>query len=256
LLPVKLPALVPSMDYEADMTELLEITGSLQDVRVQLEPIVTQYRETTERLIQARTAGQLLSAGLSVVAEDYGLTEATLEAAQTAEAEAVQERESLCHSLHEVGNALQRRLQLGLALRLAALGETGDSRISNEAIAELLVTLEPAAERYVDEQLVIDALAVFDRLVALRQPGVDSPELEQAITAQLDGINSLHPGVVEHPACNRPATHLKLCGPAKHADDDADLPRLRQETEHWLSEYYADLELLVTAAQSVEGIQA
>ena len=57
MLPVKLPALVPSMDYEADMTELLQITGSLQDVRGQLEPIVTQYHETTERLIQARTAG-------------------------------------------------------------------------------------------------------------------------------------------------------------------------------------------------------
>jgi Zn-dependent protease with chaperone function len=256
LLPVKLPPLVPSMNYEADMTELLEITGSLHDVRGQLEPIVTQYHEATERLIQARTAGQLLSSGLSVVAEDYGLTEATLEAAQAADAEAVQERDSLRHSLHEVGNALQRRLQLGLALRLAAPGETGNSRVSNETIAETLVTLEPAAERYVDEQLVIDAVAVFDCLVALRQPGEDSPELEQAITTQLDVINTLHPGVVEHPACTRPAMQLKLSGPAKHADDDADLPRLRQESERWLSEYYVDLELLVTAAQSVEGIQA
>ncbi len=256
LLPVKLPPLVPSMNYEADMTELLEITGSLQDVRGRLEPIVAQYHEATERLILARTAGQLLSAGLSVAAEDYGLTEATLEAMQAAEAEAAQERDALCHSLHEVGNALQRRLQLGLALRLAAPGETGDSRISNETIAETLVILEPAAERYVDEQLVIDAVAVFDRLVALRQPGADSPELEQAIATQLDVINTLHPGVMEHPACTRPAMQLKLSGPAKHADDDADLPRLRQESERWLSEYYADLELLVTAAQFVEGIQA
>lgn len=256
LLPVKLPPLVPSMDYEADMTELLQITGSLQDVQGQLAPIVTQYDETSERLIQARTAAQLLRAGLSVVAEDYGLSEPTLEAAQAAEAESVQERDSLRDSLHEVGNALQRRLQLGLSLRLAAPDESRDSRFSNDIIADTLVKLEPAAERFVDEQQVVDALAVFDRLTALRQPGEDSPELEQAIAVQLDVINSLHPGVVEHPPCARSTMQLKLSGPAKHADDDAELPQLRQETERWLSEYHADLELLVTAAQSVEGIQA
>ncbi len=256
LLPVKLPPLVPSMDYEADMSELLEITGSLPDVKGQLASIVTQYDEATEHLILARTATQLFSAGLSVAAADYALSEPTLEAAQAAETEAVQERDALRDSLHEVGTALQRRLQLGLSLRLAAPDESSESRFSNDIIADTLVKLEPAAERFADEQQVVDALAVFDRLTALRQPGEDSPELEQAIATQLDLINSLHPGVVEHPPCARSSMQLKLSGPAKHADDDAELPQLRQETERWLSEYHADLELLVTAAQSVEGIQA
>ncbi|MGC3957587.1 MAG: M48 family metalloprotease [Verrucomicrobiota bacterium] len=256
LLPVRLPPLVPSMNYEADMTELLEITGRLQDVQGQLEPIVAQYDETSEQLIQARTAAHLLSAGLSVVPEDYGLSNSTLEAAQAAEADALQSRESLSHSLREVGNALQRRLQLGLSLRLAAPEEAGECQFSNQIIAETLVKLEPAAERFVAEQQVVDALAVFDRLTALRQPSEDSPELERAIAAQLDVINSLHPGVVEHSACARSTMQLKRSGPIKHADDDAELPRLRQETEHWLSEYHAELELLVTVAQSAEGIQA
>ena len=41
-----IPTITPATNYEADMTELLQLTGSLQDVRAQLEP---SRRNTTRR---------------------------------------------------------------------------------------------------------------------------------------------------------------------------------------------------------------
>jgi Zn-dependent protease with chaperone function len=253
LQPVNLPALVPSMNYESDMSELLQITSSLHGVRVQLEPIVTQYHEAVERLLQARTAVQMLQVGMALSPEEYGLPEATLEAAQVAEAEAIQSRDVLQHSLHEVGAALQRRLALGLALCLS--GEGGGNN-DLTAIATALKRLAALNAQLATKQALADALAVFDRLTALRPSEGAGADLESAIAAQLEAINSLQPGVVVKVPGARPAMQLKLSGPAKHADDDFDSAKLRRELEGWFADYHANLEILVAAAQPVEGIHA
>jgi len=252
--PLKLSALVPSMNYEADMTELLQITGSLQDVHGQLAPIVTQYHDATERLIQSHTAAQLLRAGIRIGPEVYGLTDTTVEAAQLAEEEATGARDSLCHSLHEVNAAVQRRLKLGLSLWLAGPKENTAANMSNEAIATALKALQIAAAEYADKRALAEALTVFDRLTGLRQSGGIDANLEQAITAQLDVINTLQPGVVVKPPMDRPTTQLKLSSSAKHASDGFDSTKLHRELQGWFAEYHASLESLVAAAQSVESI--
>jgi Zn-dependent protease with chaperone function len=254
--PVKLPLVVTSMNYEADMTELLQITSSLQDVSGSLEASTTQYHEATERLIQVRTAGQLLGAGGSLAPKAYGLSEATLESVQKAEAEAMQECDALRHSLREVWRVLLRRLQLGLALCLAAPNDEVDSGYSNATITATLNRVALAANRFAVQQHLLLALNVIERLIALRLPGEDSRPLEQAIAAQLDVINTLHRGPAAKPAPARSGLKLKLSGPARHVEDEADLPQLRQETQRWLAGYRADLELLVGAVRSVEGIEA
>lgn len=254
LLPVKLPPVMPSMNYEADMTELLQITGSLQDVGERIAPLLAEHREVNEQLLQARTALQLMRAGITIKPETYGLLEASTAMAEAVEAESVQGRESLRYSMHEVGAALQRRLELGVSLWLATTHESEPA--TNETIALALKKLECTASSFAGKQALADALAVYDRLVALRSAGESGANLESAIAAQLEVINTLHPGAVSQPAPARPALQLKLSGPARRADDDFDATKLRQEITRWFVDYHANLERLVAAAQSIESIPA
>jgi len=256
LLPLLIPTVMPSVNYEADMTELLQLTGSLQDIRAQLEPIAAQYHAATERMLQARTAAHLLQSGVHITAEAFGLNEASVAEAQAAESEAVAMRTSLQHSVREVGAALQRRLQLGLALRLANAGDQNQPALSADYVAAAITWNESAAGLFSAKQELADAIAVFDRMAALRQTASNSPELERALAAQIEVVRLLQPALeaAADPAAEQPALQLKI-NRIKPVDS-ASIKKHQRETEQWLADYRTNLNRLIEAAQSVEGIQA
>ena len=250
MLPIKIPAVAASTNYEADATELLQITSSLLEVQVQLEPIATQYHEATEHLILARTAAQLLQAGAPVAGETFGLAEATVAAAHATEATAIASRAALRHSVREVGVALARRLQLGLALRLADSAESRGGGLSAAEIAAAISFNAVEAEQFAAKEELATALDVFDRIAAWRQTAGDSPELDQALTAQIAVVNLLAP--VPSTSGPKPALQLQLNRPKP---GDAESIRLCQrEANQWLTGYAANLSRLVEAAQSVENL--
>jgi Zn-dependent protease with chaperone function len=251
LLPLKMPRLSPSMNYEADMNELLQITANLQDVRNQLEPIATQYHDATERLIQARAAAQLIRAAVPIQPEAFGLSDGTADAAQAVEAEAISTRTSLCRSLHEVSNALHRRLQLGLALRLASPDEPEARGASKAEITAAVSFLQQAEKQYAAKLELADALAVYARIAAMRHADGNSPEIEPAMTAQIEVVNRLQP--VQPAPTPKPALQLKLTKPK--SGDEAAIKLQQRETRQWFENYQTNLNLLIEAAESVEGIQ-
>jgi Zn-dependent protease with chaperone function len=254
--PAQLRPLVPSMNYEDDMAELLQITANLQNVRGHLEPLAGQFADATERLQKTSAAIRLLTAQNIIAPETYGLKEASLEAAQIAEAEASQTRLSLRHSLHEVRSALLRRLELGLTLRLANAGEHSHDEISNAAIAAALKKLETDAAVFSAKQSLADALEIFDRLVRLRQSGDVPANLERAVALQMEVINGLQPGIIGKTSSAPATSQLKLKTLARHADDDFDSTKLQQEVRKWFDDHHANFSFLVQAAESVEDISS
>lgn len=256
LFPVRIPIVAASTNYEADMTELLQLTGGLQEVRGQIEPIAAQYHAATEQLLQARTAAQLLAAGVPLAAEVYGLSEASVAAAQAFESEAVATRTALRHSVHEIGAALQRRLQLGLSLRLANAGESDPPAFSAEYTGAAIAWNESAADQYAAKQELADAIAVFNRMAALRQTAGSSLELERALTAQIEAVKLLQPAAVTeaNPTPEPAALQLKI-NRVKPVNSTS-IEKHQRETEQWLTDYRVNLNRLVEAAQAAEGIHA
>lgn len=249
VLPLKIPPVTPSLNYEADMTELLQLTESLQAVRSDVELIGVRYGEAIERRLQARTARQLLHAGVTIAGETYGLVATSETAAQEAEAEADAARATLQHSAHEVIAALQRRLQLGLSLQIAA-PHTG--KLTSEEMAAALERNESSAAQFCRSQELVEALEVYDRLAALRETA-GSPELERAQAAQLEFVRQFQPALVEA-AAPAPAPALQLKVNRVKPVDRASVKQLQRETQQWLAGYRANLNQLLDTAQTVEGI--
>ncbi len=243
-----------SSDYERDFTEATQLSTGLRQVTEQLASIGERYQQTTEKLIQSRTAVRLIEARAPIKAEEFGLTAATLEAAQASEAEALSTRESLRHSVHEVGTALQRRLQLGLALKLSDYsGQTGCIHTPEE-VSHAAAQVHSATAEYPAKQETAEVLAVLDRLIALRDREGESPTLSRALSAQAAAINLLRPRPNYLPS-ERPASatsHLQLSRKPKH-EGLAELETLRQQTQQWFADYHANLSVLIDAAQAGEN---
>lgn len=257
MLPLRLFPPTASTNYETDHTELSRLATGLQQVTAQLTPIATQYREATERLIQSRAAGRLIEAQVPIIATTFGLTEATLEAARTWETESLTTRDSLRHAVREVGAALQRRMQLGLALKLSDRGSPGDGTDPMQEIAQAATQVESASENYAAQLELAEALAVLDRITDVRDSEGESSTLSRALAAQMATVHSLQPPspvlIPENQV--KPALQLQLSKKPRHAGG-AELEALHQQTQQWFARYHASLNLLVGAARSVEVINA
>jgi Zn-dependent protease with chaperone function len=252
ILPLQLSLPLPSSDYEADFTELTQLSSGLRQVVEQLAAIAGQYGQASEQLTQSLAAIRLLEARVPIKADEFGLAEAKLEIARDRAAESLSARESLRHSVHEVGAALQRRLQLGLALKLASLGEPG----GNTSCAELQAAnqIQSASGEYQAKRETAEAFAVLDRLIALRNREGESPALSRALSAHAAAINLLRPQPNYLPAERHASAtmHLQLSRKPKH-EGLAELETLRQQTQQWFADYHAHLNLLVEAAQAGEN---
>lgn len=257
ILPLMLPLSVAtpqaSTDYEQDFTEATQLTAGLRQAADQLASLAEQHQRAAEQLIQARAAICLLTARVPIPAEEFGLPEVTLESAQELEAEALAARDSLRHAVREAGAALQRRLQLGLALRLADdAGLTGGEH-SPEAVAQAAAQLQSLAGEYSFRSETRESLAVLDRIIALRDREGESPMLAQALAAQVEAIRLLRPPPNYLPSEKHahPALHLQLSRKPKH-EGLAELEPLRRQTRQWFADYHAHVNVVVAAARRGE----
>lgn len=250
LLPMRFALPLASTNYEADFAELEQLSAGLHQAAGQLEPIATQFREATAQLVNARAVRRLVEAQVPFKPRDFGVSAATLEAAREAEEEAVAQCESLRHSMREVGPALNRRAQLGMALFLANRGELENSEVSPEQLAQAVNWLNYAAGSFAAQQNLTEALAVLDRLHAFRNSEGEAPTFARAWAAQLEAINALHPaGEVAGTTSSKPGLQLQLSTATKNASA---LESLRQAAAEWQQNYRASLEIVVTAARAVE----
>src|SRR5581483_1244742 len=161
-----------------------------RDVADQLGPMASQYSDAARKLVHARAALRLLEAHATVNAEDFNLTDGTVDAARAAEAEALALREELRHSVREIGEALQRRLQLALGLRLADRGEYGAEPVSVERVGELVAWVNQAGDSYETQHAAMEAIAVLDRMLTLRDAAGETPLLSEALNAQKQALSA------------------------------------------------------------------
>jgi transcriptional regulator with XRE-family HTH domain len=258
MLPLRLPPLTASGNCEADHAELNQLANGLQQVTAQLAPIASRYREATECLIQSRASGRLLEAGGSYRSAAFGLTETTLEAARAAEAESQATLSSLRHSVREVGAALQRRMQLGLSLKLSdCVASPGRGAELAEEMSQAVIQVESSSENYTAMMELAEALAVLARIMAVRDREGESPALSRALADQLAAVQSLKPPTPAGLAKNQsqPALQIQLSQKPKH-EGEAGFEALRQQTQQWFTSYHASLSSLAEAARSAEVISA
>ena len=253
ILPLQVSVPSPSADYEADFSESTQLSSGLLQVADQLTGIGDQYRQATEHLFQSRAALRLIEARVPIKADGFGLSAATLEVAQQSEAEAWAARDSLRHSVHEVGAALQRRLQLGLALKLTDGGELQGDASAAERVVQAAAHLQSTAPDYHTKVELSEAFAVLDRLIKLREEEGESPSLARALNAQLGVVNSYRKQPVYLPTevHAHPKSHLTLSRKPRDGVT-AELDALRKQNQEWFAEYQANLNLLVEFAEAGE----
>lgn len=253
LLPLRLSPPSAAANYDAADAELGRLVTGLQQVAAALIPIAAQYREATERLIQSRAAGRLMEARVPITAEAFGLPAATLEAARTSESESLAIRDSLRHSVREVAVALQRRLQLGLALKLSDHYSQDAGTDPAGEILRAVALVEGAAEHCCARVEMAEALGVRDRIAAIRDREGESPALAHALATQTAAVHLLQPllpaSLTENQGRITPQLQLSK---KPQPGGGSEIEALRQQTQQWFVSYYASLGLLTEAARSVE----
>jgi Zn-dependent protease with chaperone function len=252
LMPLQIAPPVPSVNYEADITELNQLSTGLQQIAGQLAPMTGQYEEASLELLQARAALRLLEAGAPIQPEAFGLAEATVPSAQAAESEATDTRAALRHSLREISTALSRRLQLALAIRLSDKGESGPNFVPPERVHELVAEVNRAADDYAKQEQAGEALAVFDRVAAMKSEG-ETPALSRALEAQKQMMHSLVNDPPAETVNAVPQPGVRLARQLNHLSQ-GDLASLQQNHAHWFSNYQKSLDQLAEIALGAEKI--
>ena len=253
LMPLRLAAPAPSVNYEADLAELNQLSASLQQISSQLAPIAEQYTNASRKLIQSRAARRLLDSGVPIQSEAFGLGSATPESVQAAETEAAAARDDLRHSLREVAAALNRRMRLALSVGLYGAEKSSADSGSQERVHELVTALNQAADDYVKRHETMDALAVFDRVAAVTKSAGETPALSQALEAQKKVVNSCIPEPPEETktVATRPGLHL-----AKQQSYPAsgEIESLRQNSLRWFVDYRKMVDQLAEIASAAGKI--
>jgi len=252
LAPLRIAPPVPSADYEKDVTELNQLSSGLQGIAGQLAPIAEQYKDISLKLVNARAALRLLHAGVAIQSDAFGLAEPTVQSVQAAEAEAVASRDALRHSLREISTALNRRMQLALAIRLSDKGESGANYIPPERVHELVTALNQFADLYPKHQETAGALVVFGRISAVAKAEGESPTLSRALEAQKQIISSL----TEQPAETTgaaPQPAVRLARRQSHLTA-SDLESLQDNCTEWFSDYQKMVDQLAEIARGAETI--
>jgi Zn-dependent protease with chaperone function len=255
LMPLRIAAPAPSVNYEADIAELNQLSAGLQQVAGQLAPVASQYTEASRKLIKARVALRLLGSGVSIQPEAFGLTNATVEAAQAAEREVTTTRDALRHSLREVAAALNRRMQLALSVRLPVSGKFDANSVSPERVNELVTALNQAADDYAKRHETMDALAMLDHVVAVKASAGETPALSQALEAQKKMINLLleEPLTETENVASKPGLQLAK---RQNYPNSGEYESLRQKTLQWFVDYQKTADQLAEIALAAEKTSA
>lgn len=252
LAPLQIAPPAPTSDYEADTTELTQLSTGLQNITAQLAPMAEQFKEISSKLVKIRAALCLLDAGVPVKPEAFGLTDPTRESAQAAEEETTAERDALQHSLREISTALNRRMQLALSIRLSEKGETGENFVAPEPIHELVAKLNQASGDYLKNHQMKEALETFDHLLALAKSDGETPALSRALEAQKNVLSSLLEQQKPKTENAVPKSGLQL---AKQTHLPlSEIESLRKASRQWFSDYQTTADQLAEIAHGAEKI--
>ena len=252
LLPLTIAVPVPSVDRESDSAELQQLAAGLEQVAGQLAPVASQYTDASRKLLKARAAMRLMETGNVIEPGKFDLTDPSMATAAAAEVEASTDRETLRYSIHEVSAALNRRIQLALAIRLAEpAGAEGNPNLV-ETVGNLVDRLNQLGKDYANRVEAMDSLAVWHHISAAKESTGETPALSRALDAQKQRVISFmaepqnEQGAVEP----KPALQLQL---AKHPNQAGELDAFRQKTSQWLADYHKDVRQLVEIAVQAEN---
>jgi Zn-dependent protease with chaperone function len=253
LLPLRIKQPAPSANIEADIAELQQLSAGLQQISEQIAPMAAQYKEASQKRMNARIALRLLGMGMVFEPKTLGLASATMESAKAAEAEASEARESLRRSLHEVTAALNRRLELALAIKLADTGESSANSIPSDLISKLTNQLNQSAEDYENREETRNALAVLNHLDTIKQSVGETPAISRALATQKEFVNSLNPFQNEpNEAMPKPGLQLRIAKQPNHVGS-SEIESLRQKTDQWFVDYRKSISQLADAALAADS---
>lgn len=252
LLPLQIAPPAPSANLEADLEEFQQISTGLEQVAGQVAPMAAQYAEVSQKWQNAHAASRLLGMGVMIEPRAFGLDSATVDTAKAAEEEAFATRESLRQSLREVSAALNRRLQLALAIRLAGGGDSANP-ISIDRINELVGQLNQSAEDYANRDEARDALAVLNHLNAIRQSAGETPAVSRALDVQRELVNSFMTRAPDetNEVIPRPGLQLQMARLPGHAGL-SEIESLRQKTNEWFADYRKNIGQLAEIALAAD----
>jgi Zn-dependent protease with chaperone function len=248
--PVTLVVPVPSVKMDADYAELNQLTAGLQQIAGQLEGFAQRDVEFLDQLVSARAAHCLLNNGFGLTAGTFSLPKMNLESAAAAEAEALAARQELRHSLREVMPTLNRRLELGLRLTLANVGEP-DRRVDEDrSIADLVARVNENAEPYAQQMELAEALLTLARIKEVRASEGENPAMRRALAAQENRVCSLSAQLnpqseLAQAAANAPRLQISKA--------NLDVSSIYKQNREWLQDYDRKLEELVRLAAPAES---
>jgi hypothetical protein len=253
MLPLRIPPPAPSANLEADVAEFQQISAGLEQISEQITPMAAQFQEASQKWLGARAAARLMETGVAIDPKNFGLTDASVDSAKAAEAEAFSTRESLRQSLREVTGALNRRLQLALAIRLAGGGESDANPMSTDQIAGLVDQLNQSADDYGSHEDALDAFAVLNQINTIRQSVGETPAITRALDAQRALVN-LYMTPAPNPAnqvAPKPGPQLQIARQPSHTGP-SEIEALRQKNQRWLADYRKNVGQLAGVALAVE----
>jgi Zn-dependent protease with chaperone function len=244
--PLRLNVPAASTKLDEDYNELSQLAAGLP----QLEGFAAQDAELLDQLTSASAAHLLLNNGHGLPAGTFSLPKLNLKEAAAAEAEALAERQKLRHSLREVTPALNRRLELGLRLALANVGESsanGDR--DSSVIAGLVASINQSAEAYTLQQELAEALITLNKINEARATQGENPAARRALAAQAHTVQALLSRL--NPQSETPetahATRLQIAKSIPSPD------LIQKENREWLQDYDRKVNELVRVAAASES---
>src|SRR6185437_509193 len=171
-----------------------------------------------------------------------------LETAAAAEAEAVTARQNLRHSLREVVPSLKRRLELGLRLAMANVGEPalGDSN----SAAELVAFFNDNADNYSRRQELAEAILTLDKIKNVKSTEGEDSAMRRTVAAQENFIASLSDKLNPQTDAARAGVDAPKLQIAKSS---ADITGIRTKNREWLQNYDRKLGELVRLVMPAES---
>jgi Zn-dependent protease with chaperone function len=245
--PLRLSAM-PASDPKSASAELERISATLPQIAEQAAPVVARFENVREQVIEIRAEAIMRQTG---VFEAHSTFTAVLHSGDE-EAQCVAELDALRRFIVEPIAALTARLELGLALRLSGRGD-GNGAIPVEQIHELTASLSQAALEHAQQQAVMDALRVLDRILVL---GGGSLHLavSRAIDAQIEVLNGLVAPLIPVEEVPRKSGLQIAKRPQRINMNMKDVEAVRQKTLDWFADYHERIERLCQIAQAAEGV--
>lgn len=247
--PLRLNPPAASTKLDEDYNELNQLATGLKQIEPQLEGFATQDAELLDEFTSASAAHLLLNNGYGLPAETFSLPKLNLQEAAAAETDALAERQKLRHSLREVTPALNRRLELGLRLTLANVGDSSSNDNVN-AIAELVASINQSVEIYRLRQKLAEAFITLNKIYEVKAAQGENPAMRKALAAQEHTVQALLSKL------NPQSDTSEAAGNAPRLQIAKSIPGLdliEKENRDWLEDYDRKVNELVRLAAPAES---